>query len=84
MFETDEYPIEKNVPMTWDGAASLKYPFRKMVVGDSFFVPGGNISKLRDLSYAANCSRDDGGPCVFRNKTVNEDGVRGVRVWRVL
>ena len=65
--------IDKNIPLP---PHKSKYPFRSMEVGDSFFSTasrssiGSSASKLKGIK--------------FSTRTVNEDGVRGTRVWRVL
>jgi hypothetical protein len=77
--------IDKNVPIPAPGGVDrsfeqkerscIKYPWRQMIVGDSFFVPGVIARKF-------------GGACVNAEKATGfrfcqrtTDG--GVRVWRV-
>ena len=58
---------------------NAKYPLRWMAVDESFFVNGGNLVSLR-----RHCGRM--GPYYgrrFECADVVENGVAGVRVWRV-
>lgn len=77
------YPIEKNVaiptierPNRKTGA--YKYPFAKMEVGDSFFVPINREKEMKSVAsscslYGKKFSRR------FTARTVHG----GVRVWRI-
>jgi hypothetical protein len=60
------------------------YPFREMAVGDSLFFPGDCSTVLQSKPYmaAVSISKRDGTPR-FAGRKVDEDGVRGVRIWRV-
>lgn len=75
------YKIEKGIPIPegcgrWGNA---KYPWERMEVGDSFFVPGRAAA---DMSGARqNAAKRFGRAYGTKNET--KDGVRGVRVWRV-
>lgn len=79
------YSLEAGVPIpeTKTGHHRMRYPFKEMAVGDSFFVPFGDEDKpsslLRRLCSAAGSAsfRLDWHP-TFIARTV--DG--GVRVWR--
>ena len=75
------YTIDKNVPApaVVSLGAPAKYPWRAMDVGDSFFVPGNKASAM--TSAAAMTARRLG--CKYTTRTVTENGVKGVRVWRV-
>lgn len=70
-----EIKIDKNVPIP----PKHQYKFRELEVGDSFFVPGGDIKHL--WSLASSAQRTNG--FKFRMKTLRENGEQGVRVWRI-
>ena len=53
-----------------------KYPFRDMQVGDSFFAPGSSVIGIHG------CARRHR-PMRFTCRSVVEDGVAGIRVWRI-
>ena len=71
-----EFKIEKNVPLP---RSRSKYPWTEMEVGDSFFVPG------RDGDAVIGCfgkqAKDWGWK--FSARTRHEQGIFGVRVWRI-
>ncbi len=66
--------IDKNVPIP---TGKIKYPFRQMEIGDSFFVAGATTTKLSSQMNIT--AKSIGNGCKFRSKTV--DG--GVRIWRI-
>jgi hypothetical protein len=70
----DEIEITKGVPTPHRGRS--KYPFRHMELGDSFFAPGGTVIGLHG------CARRHR-PMRFTCRSVVENGVAGVRVWRI-
>jgi len=53
-----------------------KYPFRKLAVGESFFVPGIHINEICKRTYHFK-------PMRFSSRTVVWNGMQGVRVRRV-
>ena len=53
-----------------------KYPFRDMEIGDSFFSPGSSVIGIHG------CARRHR-PMRFTCRSVVEDGVAGIRVWRI-
>lgn len=56
--------------------------FRRMKVGQSVFVPHeGGIMSCRAYNYAATIQKRTG-LYRFSGKSVTENGVRGVRIWR--
>lgn len=68
--------IDKNIPLPSERTS--KYPVRQLELGESFFAP--NISRTNiasSLQYAAGLGRK------FATRRVTEDGVRGLRVWRI-
>jgi hypothetical protein len=76
-----EITIDKDIPIPTKmqlGRRS-KYPFDIMDVGDSFFVPGRDGKSFGGTVTAARKRYTD---MSFEMRTVKEDGVVGVRVWR--
>jgi hypothetical protein len=71
---TFQYEIEKGVEMPPDKRKTSKYPFEKMEVGDSFFVP-----EKTAISLQSTCS-------LYKQKTGYKFILRevdgGVRIWR--
>jgi hypothetical protein len=67
-----EFKIEKGVPMPKRRGRLSLYPFGKMSVGDSIFLP-----KIRNASNLTQRFRKKGWK--FSARTVNG----GVRVWRI-
>jgi len=53
-----------------------KYPFRDMEIGDSFFSPKSSVIGIHG------CARRHR-PMRFTCRSVVEDGVAGIRVWRI-
>ena len=73
------FSIEKGVPIPESrGGGRGKYPFREMEIGDSFFVAGKSTAKF---SAHVHHHRKRHG-LKFTTRTVTEDGVKGVRIWR--
>lgn len=71
--------IEKGLPVPTKRSGPTKYPFADMTTGDSFFVAGANSSALWGSIWSYK-NRHGGN---FTARTVTENGVKGVRVWRV-
>lgn len=91
----EEYLIECNIPIPEkiNVGYSSKYPFNKMKVGDSFFVPcintktGSNKSELSVyhmvLTAAAHYRRRTNRlDQHYTARVVEEQGKRGARIWR--
>lgn len=78
--------IDHNVPMPAT-CSSKGYPFADMQPGDSFFVPAGitGCGKLRTYVNAAvtRYRKASGHDIKLRSIRVTENGVDGLRVWRV-
>ncbi len=77
-----DYKIEKGVPVPLGAGCRgrLKYPWALMAPGDSFFVPD---SAPKMVSQAAsNVARRHKG-LRFATRAVTENGVKGVRVWKI-
>lgn len=53
-----------------------KYPFRDMELGDSFFAPGSSVIGIHG------CARRHR-PMRFTCRSVVENGIAGIRVWRI-
>lgn len=73
------FKIEKDVPPPPTPTGELIYPFAEMEVGDSFFAPG---KKQKAVSQSARKYGKRTGTR-FSSRTTVEDGVQGVRVWRI-
>jgi len=76
-----EFKIDKNVPIPegrW-GKRRKKYPFDEMEVGDSFFIHGG---KQESITSIMRHWREKLGH-KYTTRSVVENGVKGVRVWRI-
>ena len=71
---------DKLMPKRFGRGAPRKYPFDDLAVGESFFVPGINSTKISgSIGHAKH--RLPGRK--FPTRAVTENGVTGVRVWRV-
>jgi hypothetical protein len=71
--------IESNVPLVQARGGYCKHPWKEMEVGDSFFVAGTTVERLSSLAVRAGRRLAEKFTC----RTVKEQGVPGVRVWRV-
>lgn len=78
------FTIDKGVPMPNRRGSSMgkvpKYPWRTMDVGDSFFV-ASDAARPAVMAQASHSGKRTGRR--FTTRFVTENGVRGVRVWRV-
>lgn len=90
MEESELIKIDKGVPLSAPptGPGSAKYPWRKMVVGDSFFVAGLRVGGGKSRSGNTKGFSTSGGKNMvpgskWCSRTVTENGIRGVRVWRI-
>ncbi len=70
--------IDKGVPVPKLRQKYLKYPWKEMNVGDSFFIPDTTSGRKGGMMKTP---RSMGMKIVMRN--VTENGVKGVRVWRI-
>ena len=64
--------IDKGVPLP---TARRKYPWDEMEVGDSFFSPVGQATLMTQSRRRSDRK--------FTSCAVEENGVRGTRIWRV-
>jgi hypothetical protein len=78
--QTYTFTVEAAVPIPPPKSGSTKYPFPIMQVGDSFFVP--NVRRENFCSCIANARFKNPGTN-FTTRRVTENGVKGVRVWRI-
>lgn len=69
--------VEKNIPMPGQGRNCI-YPWRAMEVGDSFFVPG---KTAREMSAGKSIAQRLT-TFKFTQRSVVENEVKGVRIWR--
>lgn len=78
MAEVTEIKIDNNIPIPLVRGKS-KYPFAKLEIGESFFVPEKSTNFLGAIraKFARILSRK------FIIRSVTENGVKGIRVWRV-
>lgn len=66
--------IDKNVPPPPERRGAKQYPVDSLGIGESFFAPGVKLNNVSTSYYK---------PKVFVRRTVTENGVTGVRVWRI-
>jgi hypothetical protein len=70
--------IDKNIPMPIARNPYIKLPFDQMQIGDSFFTEMSKFVLRNRMSIASMKFN-----MRFTGRTVIEDGVQGIRVWRV-
>lgn len=72
--------IERGIPIPTRGPRhrDFKYPWGRLNVGESFFVPSVNRSNFS--THYANLSH---APKKFISRTMVKQGKKGVRVWRI-
>lgn len=70
-----EFVIEDGIEMPGKPGRPAKYPWREMLPGQSFFIPGSNSRNLYRSASAASKQNS----CKFACRRV--DG--GMRIWRV-
>lgn len=75
---SEELKIDKGIPVPTGHCKSkgMTYVLRKMEVSDSMFVAGSTPNRV--IGVAARLT-----PWKFLSRTVTENGVKGVRVWRI-
>lgn len=71
-----QFKIEQGIEIPERRGRSKLYPFSQMNIGDSFFIPGKTSQ-----SISTNFGHHK--PMKFSARTMEENGVKGVRVWRV-
>jgi hypothetical protein len=82
--------IEFGIPMPPAGkpGPEVKFPWAQMRPGDSFFVPGGRLNQRDSRRGTAAIVGTAAGYKIIKGsswgkRAVTENGVNGVRVWRV-
>lgn len=81
MTEPDEFVIEKNIdPPKRGGGRKSRYPFKRMAIGDSFFVPDHEDGLAIRAARAA--ALDHLGAGNYTTREMMRGGVKGVRIWR--
>lgn len=70
-----EIKVDKDIPMPPRRKERRKWPFDEMNVGDSFFAP--EVKAAHFGPYARRLL-----PKRFTTRTVTENDIRGIRVWR--
>ena len=72
--------IDDDVPMPpHGGGRGDKWPYRKVNVGESWFMPGKGVNVVS--SQVSGWKLKTG--FRYASRTVTENGVKGVRVWRI-
>ena len=70
-----EIKIDRGKPLPRFATGKTKYPWRKMAVGESFFVPGPRFTHVGMANQRF-------GPKRFVSRRDNQEGVTGSRIWR--
>ena len=66
--------VDKGIPVPRSLRGRSKYPFRQMEIGDSCFIPRKNGQQIT-INHLK--------PLRFTTRHVVENGIDGVRVWRI-
>lgn len=75
---SEEIKIETDVPIPT--YAKVRYPFKEMKVGESFYVPASDAGSINGSLGYANKNKQG---WEYTSRTIKENGVKvGVRVWR--
>lgn len=79
---TQQFIVEKNVPLPTPRAPRNIYPFAKMEIGDSFLVPilKEDMKTKRSRITAAVTNGQKGTGHKFTSRYLEAEG--GIRVWR--
>ena len=75
--------IDYDVPLPSKRGDTLLYPFEKMEVGHSFFLPLNESRSVHRGYLAASKANKRLHPARFTAREVTENGVRGCRIWRI-
>lgn len=73
-------PIESNVPIPSAGHARRRYPWEDLGLGDSVAYPHSNYWRVTQAAHRYRASRPGWNYIV---RTVVEDGIKYIRVWRI-
>jgi hypothetical protein len=76
MSDTAYYPITAAIPppTLGSGRRSIKYPYAKLRIGESFFAQVGAIDTTRWRRLTGN---------QYTQRKVAENGTQGIRIWRI-
>ena len=76
------YELEDGIvlPKAARGNRSSRYPWKEMLIDQSFFVPRTSSKNIYPNINYANKSY---APRKYTGRAAEKDGIRGVRVWRV-
>lgn len=74
-----EIKIDKDVPLQQHRVNKNYYPLKEMKVGDSFFVTQTGTHPVS--TSILSCARYY--KVKVRSRTVTENGIKGIRVWRI-
>lgn len=83
------FSIEKSVPYEKLGhrgrmpKTNIKFPWEEMEVGDSFFIPVGNMDVVRLMNKITASGRGYFGAGHVSSRSTVEDNVFGIRTWRI-
>lgn len=72
--------IEKNIPIPSYKTKNLKIDFNELDINDSFFISGAT-SKSSVVSSARQYGKKT--KKKFLSRVISENGINGVRIWRV-
>lgn len=70
-----EFPTEKDVPIPQISHKDVKYPWRVLEIGDSFFIENGKMSSI--------AGSKDWAQKQLRRKFTARTVEGGIRVWRI-
>jgi hypothetical protein len=77
--QTADFQVTPNVPIPAN--TRNKCPFRSMKIGSSFFAPWVNGKPLATI--AAFAFHRTNREYSFTTRTLMENGIKGVRIWRI-
>ncbi len=77
----EAFPVEHGVPVEGIASKRNKYPWRKLKVGDSFFVPGDDWEIKSMMNSLTSCKNWATYKTGFR--FVMRSVLGGIRIWRV-
>lgn len=76
--------IDKNIPVPPRGVSKYRDTLANMKPGDSVFFAGfSTVGTKGPYNAAMTFQSEQKGKVAFQGRTVLEDGVRGVRIWRI-
>lgn len=80
------YKIEKNIPLParkFAGGPSSKYPIGLLEPGDSVFIAEAKKAQQQNIRNLVAHYRKKNYPSHYATRKVKENGVEGIRVWRL-